>query len=278
MLLLVALLAIIVIALAILGPRAVAEARREAEAEAASRALDMLGRQGAMTSHDLGNMLTVLRLNAEELLDLIPEGHPARRAAESIEQAAAHGSAIARVAAAHGRRTPLAPVEVELGHFVHDLEPVVDPLLHQVELEIMVGKPRPVIMADPVGVEQVVLNLVTASQEWLGRTGTVEIEVTVLEGAAPPPLLADGRAADHVAGSAPGAGRWARLAARQPRLGPPADVLPRLLDPLWIASDERTGTGIELGTARDVLVRAGGHLRVAAGEGRGTCVEAFWPM
>jgi signal transduction histidine kinase len=81
-----------------------------------------------------------------------------------------------------------------------------------------------------------------------------------------------------VAGSAPGAGRWARLAARQPRLGPPADVLPRLLDPLWIASDERTGTGIELGTARDVLVRAGGHLRVAAGEGRGTCVEAFWPM
>ncbi|MBI3789622.1 MAG: hypothetical protein HY275_01945 [Gemmatimonadetes bacterium] len=281
MFLLVVLALVIVVgaALAVLFvPRAVARARAAAVREAEERALVAIGRAHGQLAHDLGNMLTVLRLNAEELQDSLGAEHPGLRATRAIEEATDLGSSLARQLAASGRRTASPPAEIEAGHFVHDLEPLLDPLLGNVSLEITVGAPRPVVTGDPLRMEQVVLNLVKSARELLGPRGTIEVLVTTVDGPAPAPVLADGRAPDRLSGTAPSSGRWCRIAVTQGEVGFVARDFPQVTRVGWTSPDERGGTGIELATVRDALALAGGHFRLGSGDGRGTCAEAYWRM
>ncbi len=247
---------------------------------AAGDRLQTLGRFSTAIAHDASNVLTVIRLNVEELEQLLPEGHAGREAVLAITAAAQHGSALSRQLLAYGRRQSRAPVRLNVGTALAHIEPFVSRLLGAaITLRIRVSSPAPVIIGDPTQFEQVVVNLLTNARDAMNGRGTLRVGVdqVLADGAAGLPLLADERAADHVVGTAPSDGRWCRISILDDGSGIPEATLPRILEPFFTTKAEDKGNGIGLATVQDVLGGARGQLRIATAHGRGTRVDVYWP-
>ncbi len=252
---------------------------REARREAGER-LQTLGRFGTAIAHDASNVLTVIRLNVEELETLLPEGHDGRPAVAALASAAEYGRALARQLLTYGRRDAGPPVRLAVGEVVRSLEPFVTRLLgHHVTLRLRVPTPSPVVIGDATQLEQVVVNLAVNARDAMAKRGALDIGVDQLLADGPPslPLLADGKRADYATGSAPGEGRWCRISVIDQGSGIPADVLPHVLEPFYTTKAADKGNGIGLATVQDVITNAAGHIRIATGEGRGTRVDVYWP-
>jgi signal transduction histidine kinase len=59
--------------------------------------------------------------------------------------------------------------------------------------------------------------------------------------------------------------------------GIPQEVLPRIFDAFFTTKPEGVGTGLGLAITRDIVVRAGGNIRVESAPGKGTTFTVDLP-
>ena len=251
------------------------DARREA-----GERLQTIGRFGTAIAHDASNVLSVIRLNIEELEAILPEDHAGRPAAQALASATEHGRALARQLLTYGRRDAGPPVRLDVGEVMRTMEPFVARLIGpRMTLRLRVPTPSPVILGDATQLEQVVVSLAVNARDALAKRGDIEIGVDQLLADGPPslPLLADGQRAELMTGTSPEQGRWCRITVMDSGTGIPKEVLPQVLEPFFTTKTQDAGTGIGLATVQDVITSAAGHIRIATGEGRGTRVDVYWP-
>ncbi len=251
------------------------DARREA-----GERLQTVGRFGTAIAHDASNVLTVIRLNVEELEGILPEDHAGRPAVAALASATEHGRALARQLLTYGRRDAGPSVRLDVGEVMRNLEPFVVRLIGpRMTLRLRVPTPSPVILGDATQLEQVVVNLAVNARDALAKRGDIEIGVDQLLADGPPslPLLADGQRAELMTGTSPVDGRWCRITVMDSGTGIAKEVLPHVLEAFYTTKSLDVGTGIGLATVQDVVTGAQGHIRIATGEGRGTRVDVYWP-
>ncbi len=251
------------------------DARREA-----GERLQTVGRFGTAIAHDATNVLTVIRLNIEELEAILPEDHAGRPAVQALTSAAEHGRALARQLLNYGRRDVGPQVRLDVGEVMRNMEPFVGRLIGpRMTLRVRVPAPSPVILGDATQLEQVVVNLAVNARDALAKRGDIEVGVDQLlaEGRPSLPLLADGKRAELMTGTSPENGRWCRITMMDGGTGIAKDVLPHVLEPFYTTKTADQGSGVGLATVQDVLAGVGGHIRIATGEGRGTRVDVYWP-
>jgi len=232
-----------------------------------SQRLEAIGQLAGGVAHDFNNVLAAILSYADLAADGVTD--PAARAdLEAIQDAARRGAGLTRQLLQFSRRSP------------GDLEPV---RLNDRVLEVvgMLGRTlgedkalrcdlvdAPIaVLADPVEVDQILLNLVVNARDAVGRGGVIEVSTATLE-------LGPSDAAQHP-GLTPGP--HVRLAVTDDGSGMTPEVAEHAFEPFFTTKGRGHGTGLGLSTVYGIVQRLGGHVAARSVEGVGTSVEILLP-
>ncbi|MCS6830823.1 MAG: MASE1 domain-containing protein [bacterium] len=240
--------------------------RLEAELLRAQR-LDSIGRLAGGIAHDFNNLLTAIMSYADIALARLPEGHPAAEDVQRILDAANRAAELVRHLLAFARRQTLTPQIIDLNHLIHNLTPLLNRLVgKQVELRIITDPALKTVKADPVQIEQIILNLAINARDAMPTSGvlTIKTENVVLDATA--------------VQSMPGvpAGEYVTLSVSDTGTGIAPEHLEHIFEPFFTTKGER-GTGLGLAVVYGVVKQSGGHIMVQSAPGQGTTFRIYLP-
>jgi len=143
---------------------------------------------------------------------------------------------------------------VDLAVIVPEMTLVLRRLIGEdIVLDVRPSPVRCTVIADPVEVEQVLVNLVVNAVDAMPTGGRLEIGLAATGGA------------------------WVMLRVRDSGLGIAPDVLPRIFEPFFTTKQQGHGTGLGLATVHGIVTKAGGRIEVDSEEGQGTEFRVYLP-
>jgi signal transduction histidine kinase len=229
-----------------------------------SQKMEAIGRLAAGVAHDFNNLLSVI-IGRTEMLR-------ARHAAldtplDLIASTAQKAAALTRQLLAFGRQQVLEARVLDFGAVVRGLAPMLRRVVREdIELLIEISGAGHV-EADPVQIEQVVLNLVVNACDAMPSGGRLTIEVDEVELGLRP---------DGWRVGAP-AGRYVSLRVSDTGIGMDETTLANIFEPFFTTKDVGKGTGLGLATVYGIVTQSNGDIRVDSAPGRGTSFTIYLP-
>jgi CheY-like chemotaxis protein len=123
------------------------------------------------------------------------------------------------------------------------------------------AEPLPAVMADPVHIEQVLLNLCINARDAMAGSGELEISLRQIESATPG-ICSSCRK--------PVSGRYLELCVRDTGAGMSHAVLDRIFEPFYSTKEVGKGSGMGLAMVHGIVHEYGGHIRVESEPGKGS--------
>jgi two-component system, cell cycle sensor histidine kinase and response regulator CckA len=239
--------------------------KREEQLRRAQK-LESIGSLAGGVAHDFNNILTVIRGNAELLLNS-PEAEGYRDRVLEIDKAAALAAALTHQLLAFSRQQVLRPDAVDVNEAASAICDLVGPLIGEpIRLERQFRADPAVISIDRAQLQQVVMNLCINARDAMPHGGTVLVrtENAVLD--------------DSFAGTQfelePG--RYVLLEVTDTGLGMSAETVSRIFDPFFTTKPQ--GTGLGLSTVFGVVKQSLGHVTVYSEPGIGTTFKIYLPQ
>lgn len=260
--------------------RNVGEERRERRArQELQRKLELTQRQASVgmlasgVAHDLNNILSTVLGNASlamvELSESSPD-HPVHSELEAIVEAVQFAASLCGQLMAYAGETPRAVREVELSQLVRSLSRLLGASAgRRAELHYSLKDGLAPVLADPVQVCQVLMNLVVNSRDALGDLpGSIEVRTGARR------YDAEELAGGH-AGVARTAGEYVFVEVTDSGPGMSARVREHLFDPFFSTKGE--GRGLGLAATLGIVNSHRGAIAVQSEPGRGTTFRVLLP-
>jgi signal transduction histidine kinase len=226
---------------------------------AEAQRMEALGRLAAGVAHDFNNFLTVIQGNVE----LARRDHDSPTLAE-IEIATARATELISRLLAFARQQPSSPTTLRLDEVISNLEPILVRLAgNGIELTLALASRFPVD-ADPVQLEQILLNLVANARDAMPRGGALVVSTRDVS-------------VNAEQESAVRPGDYAVLSMRDEGIGMDPATLARAFEPFFSTKEQGKGSGLGLATVRGIATRSGGGVEVDSQLGRGTTFHVFLP-
>jgi signal transduction histidine kinase/CheY-like chemotaxis protein len=251
-------------------------ARKRAEATLAEREtllqqiqkMEAVGRLAGGIAHDFNNLLTVIRGRAAILLHRLAPEDPAHRHITLIEKTAERAAALTQQLLSFTRKRPLEPRVVSLNDVVVGIEKMLRRLIGEhIHLVTVLDPGLGHTKADPIQIEQVILNMVVNARDAMPQGGRLTIETANVE-------LDEAYAATH-----PGArpGRYVGLAVADTGTGMDEETRARVFEPFFTTKDPGRGTGLGLATVYGIVKQSAGYVWVESAPGRGARFTVYLP-
>jgi PAS domain S-box-containing protein len=225
-----------------------------------SQKMEAIGRLAGGVAHDFNNILTVITSSAGFLLDNKPD-EQARRDLEQIATAAARAASLTRQLLTFSRKQIVNLQLVEVNAVMRQIEPMLRRLLRaNIDLRAQLDEESAFVTADPVQLEQVLMNLVVNASDAMPAGGSLRIETRNV-------VLDEARAREH-AHIAPG--RFVLISVTDTGVGMDAAITSRIFEPFFTTKDVGQGTGLGLAIAYAVVNQLGGSIEVHSEVGHGT--------
>jgi signal transduction histidine kinase len=230
--------------------------------------MEAVGQLAGGIAHDFNNLITVVVGHASLLLDQLPDDVSARAHALEIRRAAERASQLTTQLLAFSRKQILNPMLLDVCETVRETELMLSRVIgSQIVLHADVSSRDAVVRADPVQLQQVLLNLVMNARDAMPSGGDVRVRVDTVP--LPSPLTSP-------AGVVP-VGDWVMLEVSDTGEGMAADVLPRIFEPFFTTKADGKGTGLGLPTVYGIVQQSGGHMWVESTPGAGTTFRIYLP-
>ena len=213
-----------------------------------------LGRLAAGIAHDVNNLLTVVRTNAELAAEAIGTGHIALEDLGQIEAAVTSAADLTRRLLAFSGRQLVRPKVLDVNTLVAGIGKMLARTFEARARLVIDACPTPAMTKiDPSQLEQVITNLAVNARDALPDGGTITIRTRVRPDE--PRVV---------------------LEVSDTGAGIPADILPDIFEPFFTTKGSG-GTGLGLATVREIVVRNGGTVDVRSSTGVGTTFEICLP-
>ncbi len=242
----------------------VTEARR-AEAERASLAeqlrqaqkMESVGLLAGGVAHDLNNLLMPILGYADVLREGEPAGSPRREMLAEIWQAAGRARDLVRQLLTFSRRQVLELTTVDLAAVVRSFRKILRATIREeIEIEAVLPPEPLLVRADPVQIEQVLLNLAVNAQDAMSAAS----------------------ADRHVLAIAvKGQGESVILTVSDTGVGMSPEALRRAFEPFFTTKAPGKGTGLGLSTVYGIVMQHGGQISVSSTPGKGTAFRILFP-
>jgi PAS domain S-box-containing protein len=231
--------------------------------------MEALGTLAGGIAHDFNNLLGIILGNTELALLEMPEGQPTRRHLEPIHQACLRARALVRQILSFSRKTPQALQLCPFGPIVQESLALMRALIPTtIDLRLAMTATADVVLADPVQLQQVVINLVTnAAQAMEPAGGVLEVRLGDL-------MLDEAAARRHDLW--PGA--YVSLTVRDTGCGIEPTVMARIFDPYFTTKEVGKGTGMGLAVVHGIVKHHGGAISAQSALGQGALFQVYLPV
>jgi PAS domain S-box-containing protein len=248
---------------------AVIAERQQAEAALQqAQKMESIGKLTGGVAHDFNNLLQVVSGNLQLLARDVAGNERAERRVGSAMAGVARGAKLASQLLAFGRRQPLEPKVVNVGRFVTGMEDMLRRTLGEaIEIETIVSGGLWNTFADPMQVENALLNLAINARDAMEGSGRLTVEV----GNA---FIDDEYARSH-ADVQPG--QYVMLAVTDTGCGMAPEVQAMVFEPFFSTKPEGKGSGLGLSMVYGFVKQSGGHVKIYSEVGQGTTVKMYLP-
>jgi two-component system cell cycle sensor histidine kinase/response regulator CckA len=250
-------------------------ARKRAERELRERderayqvgRMESLGQLAAGVAHDFNNLLSVI-MGFAEIAQSRPRGAESGDL-EGIVDAARRASALTTQLLSYARRQVLRAERVDMNDLVARvctmLRRVFNP---RIELHFEPSPQLPSIEADPVKLEQVLMNLLLNARDALPKGGSIRVGLAATE------LSAD--AVEAHPGLAPGP--YLSLWVADNGVGMDYATQQRVFEPFFSTKGAAQGTGLGLASVYGIVKQSGGDVWLQSAPERGTTFYVLLPQ
>lgn len=212
--------------------------------------LDALGQLAGGIAHDFNNLLAVVQANLGFALDGDALPPQTRADLDEARRAAERASALTHQLLLFARQSQADFQRVDLNAIVFELSSMLRRLIGgHITLETALEPELPAILADPVRVEQIIVNLVVNARDALPDGGTIVITTASAD-------PEDGADADDPPGG------LVRLTVSDNGTGMSPDVQARAFEPFFTTKSVGRGTGLGLSTVYGAATEAGGTVEL----------------
>ena len=233
--------------------------RRMAEQLRHAAQMEAVGRLAGGVAHDFNNLLTAITGYCELLLRRAP-ADPIARYATEIRRAAEAASGLTRQLLAFSRKQVLQPRVVDLNAVIRAAEDMLRRVIGEdIELVTVLAPGSATVRADPVQLEQVILNLAVNARDAMRDGGRLLIRTEVIEAQGAPPRPS------------------VRLIVSDTGAGMSDEVRDHIFEPFFTTKAPGQGTGLGLATVYGIVTQSGGTATVETAPGRGTTFVIVLP-
>jgi PAS domain S-box-containing protein len=228
---------------------------------------EAVGQLAGGIAHDFNNQLTAILGYAELVERSLDAKDPRRDDLREITKAGRRAATLTEQLLAYGRRQPRRPKVIDVNSVLRGIEPLLRRSVPEnVRFRISFGHIEP-IRADPVQIEQVVLNLVLNAKDALEGGGQLTLSTAVVD--------VDQPTATRTPGLAPG--RYVAINLTDTGVGMDETTLSRVFEPFFTTKELGKGTGLGMASAYGIVRQSGGHILATSEVARGTTFTVHLP-
>ena len=245
-----------------------AERARTEEALRQSQKMEALGQLAGGIAHDFNNLLTVIRGYSR---CLIPETQALPEVVDGltqIDKAAERAVKLTSQMLMFSRKKRMRPEPLDLNAVLAQSGKMLSRLLNEdIDLQIRCGAPGLAVFADPVMIEQSLLNLAVNARDAMPRGGKLTIqadEITIT-------------AKESLSNPKSRSGRFARITVADTGSGIAPEALAHLFEPFFTTKEPGRGTGLGLATVYGIVKQHEGWIEVENEPGLGARFKLFLP-
>ena len=230
--------------------------------------MDAIGRLAGGVAHDFNNLLLVISAYAELMLDSLAEEDPLRRNVGEIITASRRAADLTRQLLAFGRKQVQLLQVLDLNTVIAEIKIMLPRLIGEdIELIFLPEQNLGKVKADPVQIEQIVMNLAANARDSMPGGGTLTIETSTVK-------VDEAYVQRH---SIVPAGDYVLLTVADSGQGIATKDLPHIFEPFFTTKEEGKGTGLGLATVYGIVKQNGGFIWVYSEPEQGTTFKIYLP-
>jgi two-component system, cell cycle sensor histidine kinase and response regulator CckA len=248
--------------------RDITEHKRLQAQFAQSQKMEAIGVLAGGIAHDFNNLLSVIKGYAELLSEDLAPDDPRRPDLAQILRAGQHGESLISQLLAFSRKQILQPKILNLNQVVTDLCTMLRRMIGEdIKLETKAQSELGMIHADPVSIQQIIMNLAVNARDAMPQGGKLTIEIANAN-------LDDAYFHSHH-GVKPGA--YVMMAVSDNGVGMDAETQSRIFEPFFTTKAQGKGTGLGLSTVYGIVKQSNGFIWVYSEPGKGTTFKIYFP-
>jgi PAS domain S-box-containing protein len=249
--------------------RDITERRRLEDENRQAQKMEAIGRLAGGVAHDFNNLLTIILGYTDLVREQVAGSSEVAADLNEICRAAERARGVTRQLLALSRRqVPQAEV-LDLSAVLGASERMLRLLAREdINFEVRSSNEVLSVLADPIQIEQVLLNLVANARDATAGGGTIVIEASYVDTVASQLALP----------SSVRPGRYARLAVRDTGTGMTHEIAARIFEPFFTTKPAETGTGLGLSTVAEIVKQSGGYVWVESEPGHGSTFTVLLPL
>jgi PAS domain S-box-containing protein len=232
--------------------------------------MEAIGTLAGGIAHDFNNLLTAIFGNAEVAAMEVPQNHPAQENLRELLQAAFRARDLVNQILIFSRRQEQERRPLQLGPIVAEAMKLIRASLPRtIEIETDIPSASGPVLADPIQIHQVVMNLCTNAGHAMREAGG-KLAVSLK------PVDVD---ADFVRLHPKlTLGSYLRLAVSDTGHGIEPETIDRIFEPFFSTKPPGEGTGLGLSVVHGIMANHDGAVTVYSQVGRGTTFNLYFPV
>ena len=252
--------------------------RNQAETERAklesqlrqSQKLEAIGTLAGGIAHDFNNILMAIMGYADLALEGLPKGSPSADSLEQVIVASERAKSLVRQILSFSRSEEPDKAPLEVANLVGEVFSLLRASIPTtVEMRLEEPLAHDQVLADPVQIQQVIMNLCTnAAQAMQKKGGVLRVELKRVE-------LDSETAATYALLEA---GSYLCLSVSDTGEGISREVMNRIFEPFFTTKDAAHGTGMGLAVAHGIAVNHGGMITAYSEPGKGSKFNVYLPV
>jgi two-component system cell cycle sensor histidine kinase/response regulator CckA len=231
--------------------------------------MEAVGRVAGGIAHDFNNLLMVINGYCEIMLDGFRESDPRKADVLQIKGATERAGALIRQLLAFSRRQISQPRVLELNAVLAEMEPMVRRLVGApVRLRMELSEKPCRVYADPVNLEQIVLNLAVNARDAMPQGGELRLATEL--------LFEDGCSKPEYSVIKPGP--YVLWTVSDTGVGMSREAQEHLFEPFFTTKEADKGTGLGLSTVYGIVKQSDGYIFAESRPGAGARFQIFLPQ
>jgi two-component system, cell cycle sensor histidine kinase and response regulator CckA len=231
--------------------------------------MDAIGRLAGGVAHDFNNLLTIIMSYSELAKDEVTRGSSLERKLQEILSAARRAAQLTRQLLAFGRKQSQALRVLQLNNVIAEATQTLPRLIGEdIELTVSPGSGLGRVKADPVQIEQMLMDLAAYSRDAMPQGGSLKIETS--------DVYLDDQYIHRKHAIIP-TGHYALITVTDTGVGISPEHLTHIFEPFYTTEPSGQGTGLGLATVYGIVKQNHGFIWAYSELGKGTVFRIYLP-